>query len=164
MTELTTYYLEMIDREDLRAKAGPSNFSVSILAEPTPDLNRRFYQQVGGDWQWTDRLKWTGAQWLEYVDRAALTTGVVGVDGQSVGYFELVAQEEGDVEIIQLGLLPEYVGSGLGGALVTAAIESAWAIAGVSRVWLHTCSRDHDSALENYKRRGFKVYKTVEES
>ena len=164
MTGLKTDYLEMIDREDLRAKAGPSTFAVSIVAEPTPELNRQFYQQVGRDWQWTDRLKWTEAQWLEYVDRAALTTGVVTVDGLSVGYFELVAQAEGDVEIIQLGLLPEYVGCGLGGALVTAAIESAWAIAGTRRVWLHTCSRDHESALENYQRRGFKVYKTVEET
>jgi len=158
------YYLEMLDREELRAKAGPPSFGISILAEPTPDLNRQFYQQVGGDWEWIDRLKWTEAQWLEYVDRPALTTGVVTVDGQSVGYFELVAQEGGDVEIIQLGLLPDFIGCGLGGALVTAGIESAWGLAGTKRVWLHTCTRDHESALENYKRRGFKVYKTVEES
>lgn len=162
MSELTTFYLEMLDREALLAKAGPPNFAVSILAEATLDLNRQFYQKVGGDWQWTDRLKWTNEQWLAYVNRPVLTTGVVTVDGQSAGYFELESQEGGDVEIVQLGLLPEYVGRGLGGVLVTAAIESAWSITATKRVWLHTCTRDHESALENYKRRGFVVYKTVE--
>ncbi len=163
MSALTTYYLEMLDRESLLPKAGPSNFAVSILAQPAFDLNREFYQKVGGDWEWTNRLKWAEAQWLKYVERAALTTGVVTVDGQPAGYFELLAQEEGDVEIVQLGLLPEYVGCGLGGVLVTAAIESAWEISGTKRVWLHTCTRDHECALENYKRRGFTVYQTVEE-
>ena len=76
MSDLVTYYLEMIDREDLRAKAGPPSFGVSILAVPEPDLNRQFYQQVGGDWQWIDRLKWSEAQWLEYVNRPAMTTGL----------------------------------------------------------------------------------------
>ncbi len=163
MSELTTYYLEMLDQASLRAKAGPSDFSVSILVEPTFDLNRQFYQKVGGDWQWTNRLKWSEEQWLTYVERPVLATGVVTVDDQSTGYFELEAQEGGDVEIVQLGLLPEYVGCGLGGALVTAAIEAAWSITGTRRVWLHTCTRDHKSALENYKRRGFVVYKTVRE-
>ena len=160
MSELTTYYLEMLNREALLAKAGPPDFAVSILAEPIQDLNRHFYKKVGGDWQWTDRLKWTDEQWFAYVNRPALTTGLVTVDGQSAGYFELESQEDGEVEIVQLGLLPEYIARGLGGVLVTAAIESAWSITGTSRVWLHTCTWDHESALENYKRRGFKVYKT----
>lgn len=161
MRPLTVYYLEMLDRKELHAKAGPPTFGISILTEPSPELNKEFYEKVGGDWEWTDRLSWTESQWLEHVDRLALATGVVTLDGQSVGYFELVVQDGGNLEIVQLGLLPDYVGRGLGGALVTAAIESAWAIAGTRRVWLHTCSKDHESALENYKRRGFKVYKTV---
>lgn len=161
MSELTTYYLEMLDWQDLRAKAGPSDFAVSILVEPALDLNRQFYQKVGGDWQWTDRLKWTDQQWRAYVNRLALTTGVVTMEGQFAGYFELESQENGDVEIMQLGLLPEFVGRGLEGALVTAAIETAWAITGTNRVWLHTCTQDHESTLENYKCRGFVVYKTA---
>jgi ribosomal protein S18 acetylase RimI-like enzyme len=161
MSELTTWYLEMRDRGDLCSKAGPAGFEVSTVAEPRPDLNLEFYRKVGGGWGWKRRLEWTEAQWLEYLGRPVLTTGVVSVDGQSVGYFELESQEDGDVEIVQLGLLPDYVGRGLGGALVTAALESAWSIPGTRRVWLHTCSRDHKNALGNYQRRGLVVYKTV---
>lgn len=163
MSQLTTYYLEMLNRDALRAKSGPHNFGVSILGKSNAELNRRLYQEVGSDWQWIDRLVWTEEQWLEYVKSSTLTTGLATIEGQSVGYFELLSEENGDTEIVQLGLLPDYVGSGLGGALVTEAIESAWSIPGTSRVWLHTCSRDHESALENYKRRGFTVYKTVDE-
>jgi GNAT superfamily N-acetyltransferase len=59
-------------------------------------------------------------------------------------------------------LLPEFIGRGFGSALLTSAIETAWAWAPeLSRVWVHTCNRDHPSALANYQARGFKIYKTV---
>jgi len=32
---------------------------------------------------------------------------------------------------------------------------------GASRVWLHTCTLDHPSALANYKARGFRIFKEV---
>ena len=164
MKLLTTWYLEMSDPENMRAKAGPRGFAVSVVAEPTPDLNRSLYRKVGGDWQWTGRLNWSAADWKAYVERDALTTGIVTMNGRPAGYFELETREEGEVEIVQLGLLPEYLGQGLGGALVTAALECAWAVPGARRVWLHTCTRDHPWALENYQRRGLQVFKTVEES
>jgi hypothetical protein len=28
------------------------------------------------------------------------------------------------------------------------------------RVWVHTCTLDHPSALKNYQARGFSLYKT----
>jgi len=59
-------------------------------------------------------------------------------------------------------LLPEFVGRGLGGALLTSAIEQAWSMV-PTRVWVHTCNRDHPQALANYQARGMIVYK-IEES
>jgi len=68
--------------------------------------------------------------------------------------------ETEDVEIAYFGLLPEYIGRGLGGALLASAIENAWAWSPTpSRVWVHTCNRDHPNALANYQARGFKIYK-----
>jgi GNAT superfamily N-acetyltransferase len=67
-----------------------------------------------------------------------------------------------EVEIAYFGLLLKFIGRGLGGALLTSAIENAWAWSPTpSRVWVHTCNRDHPSALANYQARGFKIYKTV---
>ena len=47
------------------------------------------------------------------------------------GYYELRRDKDGGVEIAYFGLLPEFIGRGLGGALLTSAIEEAWsAVAG----------------------------------
>jgi hypothetical protein len=43
--------------------------------------------------------------------------------------------------------------------MLTRAVEDAWA-RGASRVWLHTCTLDHASALPNYQKRGFRPFKT----
>jgi GNAT superfamily N-acetyltransferase len=56
-------------------------------------------------------------------------------------------------------LLPAFVGRGLGGALLTSALEDAWKMQ-PPRVWVHTCTLDHPAALANYQARGMKIYKT----
>ncbi len=64
------------------------------------------------------------------------------------------------------GLLPEFIGRGLGGALLTSAIEEGWSPRGgiaPTRVWVHTCNRDHPQALANYQARGMVVYKIEDE-
>jgi ribosomal protein S18 acetylase RimI-like enzyme len=70
---------------------------------------------------------------------------------------------DGDIEIETFGLLPEFVGNGLGGFALTLGVRQAWELAGsAGRVWLHTSSHDHPHALRNYHRRGFRTFKTQE--
>lgn len=67
----------------------------------------------------------------------------------------------GEAEIVTFGLLPEFVGKGLGGFALTLAVQQAWALApSVSRVWLHTFTVDHPHALPNYHRRGFRTFRS----
>jgi GNAT superfamily N-acetyltransferase len=83
------------------------------------------------------------------------------------GYYELRRDKHGGVEIAYFGLLPEFIGRGLGGALLTSAIEEAWSpCSGIitTRVWVHTCNRDHPQALANYQARGMIVYKIEKET
>ena len=42
-----------------------------------------------------------------------------------------------------------------------AALDDAWEVAG-RRVWVHTCSLDHPSALANYQARGFRIFDVEE--
>ena len=42
-----------------------------------------------------------------------------------------------------------------------AAVERAWELA-TDRVWVHTCTLDHPSALPNYRARGFRIYDALE--
>jgi GNAT superfamily N-acetyltransferase len=60
------------------------------------------------------------------------------------------------VEIAYFGLLPAYVGRGLGKYLLSEAAARAWTLQ-PSRVWLHTSTLDHPAALPNYLARGFSI-------
>jgi len=157
-TQVVTYHLEMTDRSQLRPSPPPSSdWNVLRVGLPCPELNRFFYYEVGAKWRWIDRLDWTDDRWLAYVGRPELQTWVAYLSGTPIGYFELESQPSGDVQLMYFGLLPRFIGHGCGGALLTAAIERAWDM-GAGRVWVHTCSLDHPSALSNYQGRGFRVF------
>lgn len=160
----TVFHLEMLDRSALSPSAPVAEFEVVAVDPPDPDLNRRFYRAVGGQWNWTDRLKWSPKQWLAHVQRDVLKTFIGRLKGEDVGYIEIEAQADGDVEIVYFGLLPNHIGKRLGGPFLSAAVEKAWEITGAKRLWLHTCTFDHEHALGNYRARGFEVFKTEQES
>lgn len=156
--EVITYYLEMRQAGALRpASGGRADLTLTRAQFPSPELSRFLYTAVGGDWYWLDRLDWTYRQWLAWLGRPEVQTWVAYVSGTPAGYFELEAQAAGNVELVYFGLLPQFIGQGLGGPLLTAAIERAWSMP-ATRVWVHTCTLDHPSALANYQARGFSLY------
>ncbi len=156
---VTIHYLEMLSPEELRPAKPPLEAVEVRRAEiPCPELNRFLYTAVGGDWYWVDRLPWTYAQWKSYLDRPELETWIGSVTGTPVGYFELESQPERQVEIAYFGLLPQFIGKGIGGWLLTAAVQRAWEM-GAKRVWVHTCTLDGPAALQNYLSRGFRLYR-----
>jgi GNAT superfamily N-acetyltransferase len=158
-TAVTTYHLEMTDPAALRpSRATGLDLEIKQARVPCPELNRFFYTAVGGDWFWIDRLPWNYQRWLTYLDRPELETWIGYHAGTPAGYFELEAQPGSNVEIVYFGILAQFVGKGLGGALLTAAVERAWQM-GPTRVWVHTCTLDHPSALGNYVARGFRIFK-----
>ena len=157
---LTTWYLEMRSPDALRPKqAEMSNLSVQKAAIPSPEFSRFLYTSVGGHWYWSDRLPWTYDQWLDHLNRPELETWVAYLSGTPAGYCELIAQPDQSVKIQYFGLLPQFIGQGIGGHLLTCAIERAWQRT-TQRVWLHTCSLDSQHAYKNYEARGFTRYKT----
>lgn len=158
-SDVTTYYLEMNSPSFLIPKRlNNPYFSVNELKVPLPELNRFFYTAVGCRWYWNDRSKWTYFHWKEWVNRPVLTTWIAYLHGTPAGYFELEAQSHGNVEIAYFGLLPTFIGKGLGGNLLTVALENAWKM-DASRIWVHTCTLDHPAALPNYLARGFKIFR-----
>ena len=158
---IITYHLEMTDPSQLVPARKPATSFALVQAEiPCPTLNRFLYTAVGGDWYWLDRLGWSYEQWQMYLARAEVETWVAYVSGTPAGYFELEMQAGGNAEIVYFGLLPQFIGRGLGGALLTATVERAWAL-GARRVWVHTCSLDHPNALSGYQARGFRVFNIV---
>lgn len=172
MEPLVTTYLEMRRRESGPEKQqAVQNFEVDEFTEPEWTFNRDMYVAVGGTWRWVDKLPWSNEQWREYANDQNLRTFAAYYENALAGYYELRrsnspsmpprgSANEAEVEIAYFGLLPDFIGRRLGAALLTSAIENAWAWWPTpSRVWVHTCNRDHPSALSNYQARGFKIYK-----
>ncbi len=153
------YYLEMRSPADLKGKPGVPGLEIKALTDKDFQLNKRLYRLVGKQWQWNDNLDWSDEQWKAYAEAVNLHTWLAYFEGTLAGYFELHQQAGNDVEIAYFGLLPQFIGRGLGGYLLTRAIKSAWDL-GASRVWVHTCSLDHPGALGNYQARGMQVFKT----
>jgi GNAT superfamily N-acetyltransferase len=155
---VTTWYLELLRPHDLRPARVPDGALSLVRAEiPLPELNRFLYTAVGRGWYWLDRVVWDEARWLAWLDRPELETWVLYVSGTPAGYFEIESQPGGNVELAYFGLLPRFMGRGLGGYLLTKAIERAFEL-GAARVWVHTCSLDAPQALANYQARGFRIY------
>jgi GNAT superfamily N-acetyltransferase len=149
----------MTDRAQLRpARPASLEFTLVRAEIPCPALNRFLYATVGARWCWYSRLSWDRARWLAYLDRPELETWVAYVRGTPAAYFELERQEGGNVEVMYFGVMPDFIGKGLGGALLCAAITRAWDM-GAARVWVHTCDLDHPQALRNYQARGFTVFR-----
>lgn len=153
----------MCGRNTFRPSPACPDFDAVIVDPSDPELNCRFYRSVGSQWEWTDRLSWSQDDWQRYVGRDVLKTFVGQLNGRDVGYFELETQESGNVEIMYFGLLPEYIGKGLGGPLLSAAVKRAWDFSDTERVWVHTCTHDHKHALDNYRARGFELFRTERE-
>ena len=164
---LFTTYLEMQSPEQLRPKrCADAKFQIREQKEPNWVFNRDLYFRVGEQWQWIDKRPWTDGQWKEYAAAPELRTFAAYYDDELVGYYEVRRESEPDgrnvaVEIAYFGLLPGFIGRGLGSALLTSAIEEGWRMS-PRRVWVHTCTLDHPQALANYQARGMVVYKIEE--
>jgi GNAT superfamily N-acetyltransferase len=159
---LITTYLEIRSPDQLRPKRADTRFQVREETARDWRFNRDLYFRVGEQWLWIDKRPWTDDQWNEYATAPEVRTFAGYYDNALAGYYELRRDAEGGVEIAYFGLLPEFIGRGLGGALLTSAIEEAWSgMSGIApvRVWVHTCNRDHPQALANYQARGMIVYK-----
>jgi GNAT superfamily N-acetyltransferase len=158
---IVTIYLEMHSPDQLRPKrCADGQFQIREKIERDWRFNRDLYLAVGQMWSWNDKRLWSDQQWKEYGLAPELRTFAAHYDGSLAGYYELRRDDAGGVEIAHFGLLPEFIGRGLGGALLTSAIEDSWrTTSSVSRVWVHTCTLDHPGALANYQARGLVIYK-----
>ena len=156
----TRTYLEMRDPSELRGAPWPSpGVGVNQLLRCPPSFWRYLYSEVGRAYRWTDRLPWTDERIAAYLADPAVQLWLLTLDAVPAGYFELRRDADDGIEIAYFGLLPEFVGLGLGKSLLSAATIEAWR-ARPSRVWLHTSSLDHPAALPNYLARGFTIFKT----
>lgn len=157
---VTRTYVEMTDRPTAPVPPPPrTDVRVDQVTACPPSFYRYLYAEVGRTYGWKDRSSWTDQTIRSYLADPAISLWVCLAGGAPAGYVEFRADESGGVEIVYFGLLPDFVGAGLGKYFLSAALDLAWSTA-PTRVWLHTCTLDHPAALPNYLRRGFRIFKT----
>jgi ribosomal protein S18 acetylase RimI-like enzyme len=160
MIEITRTYLEMRAPSELHpARNSDPLIKIEPQRDCSTELFRELYREVGRNYFWIDRLPWTDEQIKTYLQQPEVSVWLMTYDGDIAGYFELKKEADGATEIAYFGLMPQFIGRGLGKHLLTCAVEQAWAD-GAKRVWLHTCTDDDPAALPNYLKRGFKPFKT----
>ena len=155
------YYLELKSLEDFKEVKKPlEDYFVEQINPKDFQLNKFFYKNIGKNYQWVDRLVWTDLDWTKYVSDEKLFTYILKNKSEMAGYFELLFNKDTrEVEIAYFGILEEYFGKKLGGYLLSEAIKFSFSL-GCTRVWVHTCSLDHGNALQNYRSRGMKIFKS----
>src|SRR6267378_6690811 len=140
--EVTRTYLEMRDLAQLQAaRSDDPLIRVEQMHDCSASFFRHLYVEVGRNYHWIDRLPWTDADIVAHLSQPEISLWLMTDDGATAGYFELRRCEDGSVEVAYFGLMPEFIGRGLGKFLLTGAVEQAWAT-GANRVWLHTCTLD----------------------
>ena len=160
-TQIKRNYLEINSRTHLKEKKKPfKDLIIKIVDPPDFQLNKFFYKQIGRKHRWIDRLAWGDKKWIEYVENPRIKTFILKDNNNLAGYYETIRDLDKDqCEIAYFGILEEYIGKKCGGYLLSDAIKRLFE-EGISRVWLHTCSLDHENAIKNYLARGMKVFKS----
>lgn len=154
---VTTWYLDY-QGPRLQLPLWPAGFTLMEAEVASPELSQFLFSAVGTPWGWFSRLSWTYQDWLDYLGTGQVRTWVLYKQGTPAGFIELWRHpEDGDsVELKFFGIMPAFIGQGLGPnmALAAVALAQQWS---AGRVWLHTCSDDHPAALKTYLRAGFVV-------
>jgi GNAT superfamily N-acetyltransferase len=160
--EIVTY-LEMTSLEQLRPGRAAPGITIEQVDRESP-LIPLTQARVGAAHSWRSASR-SEQEWAEWLSHPLRQYWLIRYDGEVAGIVDIEPQPGGDVEITTFGLLPEFVGQGLGGHALTLVVRAAWEVEPldaevVKRVWLHTSTLDHPGALPNYERRGFRPFKT----
>ncbi len=149
--------LEMRQRPDPVDAALPAGYMLAPVAQIGREAYRALFRKVGADWLWYSRLFMADAELAAILANPDVEIRIVRRGAEDVGLLELDFRTPGACELTFLGLLPGCTGQGLGRALVQQAIALAWSRP-IARMWVHTCTYDHPSALRFYMKAGFTPY------
>jgi GNAT superfamily N-acetyltransferase len=149
--------LEMVERPKPRPLPS-SPLRLVRWREPAADAYRALFRRVGAPWLWFSRLLLADTALLAILhDPAVEVYAVADAKGIEVGLLELDFRTAGQCEIAYFGLVPALNGRGHGRWLMAQALTLGWRKE-VARLWVHTCTLDHPSALGFYRAQGFVPY------
>jgi GNAT superfamily N-acetyltransferase len=148
----TVTFLEMHEKKDATSPLPGSGFH--LLQKPVAVQDyRNLYYGVGEKWNWLDRMVMPNDELFEKINASSTEIFVFTINNETAGFIEFV-KEEKFVEIQYFGLVPSFIGKGLGKYFLQWVIAKAWSYS-PNWIQLNTCTLDHPNALDVYKKAGF---------
>ena len=109
-----TTYLQMFARPARVVPPPRAGLAVVHAKKPPVDYYRFLYDAVGREYDWTSRRKLSDAELAALLNDPRLEVHVLMVDGVPAGFAELDRRTEGEIELVQFGLIRDFIGQGLG--------------------------------------------------
>ncbi len=156
--DVRIFYLQMLSHQRRLVPAPRAGVAVIHAKKPTVSYYRYLYDAVGRKWHWLSRKKLSDPELAALLEDPRNEVHVVHVDGVPAGFAELDRRQRDDIELVQFGLMPEFIGQGLGKHFLQWTVDRAWSY-GPKRFWLHTCTLDHPAAVPNYLKAGFSIFR-----
>jgi GNAT superfamily N-acetyltransferase len=150
-------HLEMTARPAPRPDPAGA-WSLRRVEMPPLEWFRDLYRRVGEEWLWFSRIRMPDAELSAIIHAPLVKVYVLEYEGRDEGLLELDFREAGQCELAFFGVTAKLIGSGAGSWLMNRALELSWSRP-ITRVWVHTCTFDHPSALAFYQRSGFRPFR-----
>ncbi|HTI49639.1 MAG TPA: GNAT family N-acetyltransferase [Planctomycetaceae bacterium] len=155
---VTTTYLQMLSHPGRVVPPPRDGLLVMQAKHPTIAYYRFIYGEVGREWHWGRCNRLSDEELAKIIHDPLQEVHVLYVDGVPAGFAELDRRTPGDIELLQFGLIHDFLGQGLGKFFLQRMIDHAFSYS-PKRFWLHTCTLDHPIALAHYQKAGFTIYK-----
>lgn len=151
-------YLEMTAKPTAPSLPRPAA-KIALMRAETPGVAfyRFLYDTIGANWLWYERRIMADEDLANIIQHEAVEIYVLYVGGVPAGYGELDRRAAGEVELAYFGLMPDFIGRGLGRYFLSWLADQAWTYE-PARLWVHTCDLDHPGALQLYQAAGFVPY------
>ncbi len=158
LVDVTVYSLEMLGPSPREVPAPRDGLTVLHVRAPSVPYYRFLYDGVGKDYNWLSRRKLSDDELAALLGDPLNEVHVLHVDGAPAGFAELDRRHADEVELVQFGLMSDFIGQGLGTWFLQWTIDNVWSYR-PKRFWLHTCTLDHPAAVPTYKKAGFVQFK-----
>lgn len=150
----TVTHLEMHGEPLLRCPVPHGKLALIRAEHPPVHFYRYLYDTIGRDYFWVTRRKLSDQALAQIIQDDRVHIIVLYDNGVPAGFAELDLRRMPVADLAFLGIMPDFLGKGLGRFLLCETIRTAW-MHGPEKMTVQTCTMDHPRALPLYQRHGF---------
>ena len=110
VVDVKVYYLEMLAQPKRLQLQSAEGLTVLRAVKPSVADYRLLYNAVGNEYHWRSRAMLSDADLATLIQDPLDEVHVLHVDGNPAGFAELDRRNRDEIELVQFGLMPEFIG------------------------------------------------------